>query len=279
MGKKIQRQRSALQHFAIKVRLARASLERWAYLHGLLSATRLSLPDFLGIGAQKAGTTWLEKNLRCHPEIFLPEQKELHYFDRNLDRSLGCYVRNFRPGVGRVKGEITPSYSILPAEQIRLIRTLMPRARLILLLRHPVDRAWSHARMRLMEETGRSLEEIKDAAFYRHFERSVSRRLGSYPTILDNWLAVFPADQLYVGFYEDVTQAPRELLAEVFGHLGVSGDVDWDRLPYRQVIHRGVAARMPDHFREFLEDLYRDEIEELSHRFGERISPWRSPRR
>src|SRR5688572_21071755 len=87
---------------ACGVRTAAIRLEKWAYLTGLRSRDRLALPGFLGIGAQKSGTTWLHVNLACHPELYLPAQKEVHYFDRHFDKSLEYYSRRFRPGDGRI---------------------------------------------------------------------------------------------------------------------------------------------------------------------------------
>ena len=125
-------------------------LEHWAYRQGLLSPRALSLPHFLGIGAVKAGTTWLYRNLRCHPELYLPHPKEVHYFDQRFDRGLRFYAGKFEDGRARVRGEITPAYSALPPDRIRFIRSVMPDLKLIFLMRNPVDRAWSHALMDLV---------------------------------------------------------------------------------------------------------------------------------
>ena len=71
--------------------------------------TRHALPHFLGIGAQKAGTTWLAENLRCHPEVFLPERKELHWLDHKFERPLSDWAAHFADAGERKRGEITPA--------------------------------------------------------------------------------------------------------------------------------------------------------------------------
>src|SRR5262245_45560865 len=104
-------------------------------------------PDFLVISPPKTGSTWLARNLRCHPELFVPAIKEVKYFScflRWLD--LNWYLDHFSEGEGRVKGEASPSNAILPVERIRIIRRLMPDVKLIFLMREPIARAWSHAR-------------------------------------------------------------------------------------------------------------------------------------
>lgn len=73
---------------------------------------KLTLPDFLCIGSQRAGTTWLHECLREHPDLFLPEQKELHFFNSSFDKGLEYYSSMFKGGVyGEQKfGEISPNY-------------------------------------------------------------------------------------------------------------------------------------------------------------------------
>ena len=213
-------------------------LEKLGYQTGLRSAARLALPDFLGIGAQKAGTTWLYENLRRHPELFLPEEKEIHYFDRSFHRPLHEYAARFEPGAGRLCGEITPGYSILEPSRIRFVRRLRPGLRLLLLLRDPIERAWSQALMNLVQHPGRRFEEVPEEEFVHHFRspRSVAR--GDYAAILGRWSREFPSEQLFVGFFEDVAERPQELLERIFRFLGVSCRIDFGALPVHRVRNR-----------------------------------------
>jgi hypothetical protein len=245
------------------------------YSRGALSVKDLELPDFLGIGAQKAGTTWLYENLRCHPDVFLPDKKELHYFDRRFHRSLRSYARYFEAGAGKVKGEITPSYAALAPSRIRYIRAIMPETKLIFMIRNPIDRAWSQALMNLVVRKKRAFEDVSDEAFLEHFrhERSIVR--GDYNRILEQWSRVFPKEQMLVGLFKDIRERPTELLAQVFDHIGVTRDVDWAAFPCTQVVHRGVGVPLPDKFRAELERIYGPEIEQLVERFGPRIAHWR----
>ncbi len=77
-------------------------LENPLYFNGLLASKTLCLPHFLGIGAQKAGTTWLHENLQCHPEIFLPEPKELHHFDWNYHIGVSTDVKWDEFPIGKI---------------------------------------------------------------------------------------------------------------------------------------------------------------------------------
>jgi hypothetical protein len=81
----------------------------------------------------------------------MPSKKELHYFNKNYHRKLRYYSSFFLEANNKVKGEITPAYSILPVNRIRSIRAIMPEVRLIFLMRDPIERAWSHAVMDLVQ--------------------------------------------------------------------------------------------------------------------------------
>jgi hypothetical protein len=249
--------------------------EKRLYTLGMRSTKALCLPDFLGIGAQKAGTSWIYENLIHHPELYLPEEKELHYFDLGFDKSLWYYSEKFRPGVGRLKGEITPSYSILPLERVRFIRDLMPDLRLIFIMRNPIDRAWSQALMNLVQRKNRKLEAVDESEFYAHFKAERSVKRGDYRTVLSNWQAVFPHEQLFIAFFEDITNRPQELLSAILKHIGVSCDIDWESFPYRKVVNKGLTIHMPEKYRDFLKEMYCHEIELLYERFGAPVAPWR----
>lgn len=101
------------------------------------------LPDFLGIGVQKGGTTTLQRLLEQHPGAWLPPTKELHFFSLHHHRGEAWYRRPFAEARPEQRcGEITPYYLFHPEAPAR-IQALLPRARLLVLLRDPVERALS----------------------------------------------------------------------------------------------------------------------------------------
>ena len=218
---------------------------------------RRRLPDFLGIGAQKSGTTWLHENLRQHPDLFLPAEKELHFFDLHYDRGLSRYTRAFREAGRRLAGEITPAYSILPPERIREVHTLMPDARLILLVRDPIERAWSHALMELLQVRERRFENTPSDEFIAHFNSPASRQRGDYLTIIDNWLCHYRREQLFIGFYDDLTARPQLLLADILQHIGITQQPDWSTMPYDRVARRGLGLPLPERLRTALRNCTR----------------------
>ena len=258
------------------LRRPQALPEKWLASAGLYAPRDLRLPDFLGIGAQKAGTTWLHRNLQCHPDCYFPPGiKEIRFFDARFYWSLRKYSSFFEPAGERVTGEITPGYGALRRGRIRFVRRLMPRVRLVLILRNPIERAWSHAVMDLATTRGRRLEEVEEWEFLAHFRSSGARRQGSYAAMLERWLSVFPEEQLLVAFFEDIAERPRDLLSRVFRHIGVSEPADWERFPYDSQIHGGLPAALPDAYRESLREIYRGELEALAARLGGPARGWR----
>lgn len=251
-----------------------ASFVKWPYLSGLCSAEELPLPDFLVIGSQKAGTSWLYRNLSCHPELYLPGAKELHYFDRFFYKSLKSYSSYFELGGLKVKGEITPAYSIIPLKRIRFIRLVMPDLKLIFFMRNPVDRAWSQALMNIVRNPKRNIGEVEDSEFFAHFKHDRSVMRGDYLTILDKWLSQFPPEQMYIGFFEDIVNSPKETLCEIFEYLGVSSDVDWGSFPCNKVVNPNPKIPIPEKFKVFLQDMYRNDIALLQERFAPRLDSW-----
>jgi hypothetical protein len=124
-----------------------------------ISDLHISL-SFLCIGAQKAGTTWLDEMLRKIPHVALPtQQKEVHFWDWHRSKGLGWYSRQWnqqqqqqvapRDDDTTFHGEVTPCYAVLPVQDVREIHTLFPKLRLIFLARDLVDRAWSAMVMEL----------------------------------------------------------------------------------------------------------------------------------
>jgi hypothetical protein len=108
----------------------------------------MTLPTFVGIGVPRAGTTWLHALLEGHPDVFVPTaRKEIRFFDRHYDRGLSWYEGFFPPagsaGAYRSIGEISPQYFYCDECASRIASTL-PDVRLLLMLRHPVDRAYSN---------------------------------------------------------------------------------------------------------------------------------------
>lgn len=187
------------------------------------------LPNFLIIGAQRSGTTSLARYLAAHPDIYVARQKEVHYFDRYLDKGEDWYKTQFRiyDEVTAV-GEATPEYMYLPDVPARMA-SLLPDAKLIAILRNPVDRAYSDfhfVRGRGYETL--SFEGAIDAEEERLAARDDSHRIrfayldrGHYVTQLRRVCAKYERDRLLVLLFEDFRRDPASSYRQVCSFLGV----------------------------------------------------------
>lgn len=181
-------------------------------------------PTFLGIGAQKTGTTWLHSMLRLHPDIGMPVQKELHFWDRQEPEpaAIEAYCTGFDALHGRARGEITPSYAILPPARIAVLRRRLPELRLLYIVRNPLERAWSQARMELARRGGEP--DDLSAWLTAQFRSAESLARGDYAHCLENWYAHYPHEQLKVFVYEEVFADPRGFLKTCANHLRVDAE-------------------------------------------------------
>jgi hypothetical protein len=257
-----------------RIRYPLSALERGIMRMGVLR--RPPLPDFLGIGVPKAGTTWLYANLKSHPDIYLPEGKEIHYFDANWFQPLSWYGEVFAEAGEPVKGEITPAYCNLPARRIRSIKAIIPEIKLLLLLRDPVDRDWSHLRMVVLRDNARDPTTVTPGEYIDAARSNPRLERGNYQAILENWLDVFDRARLFIGFYEDVVQRPQPLLEQIFEHIGLSPPHPWEQLPTKLRVKHGIEASIPAPVYSFLVDRHQEAVAQLASIIGEsRVAQWR----
>ena len=183
------------------------------FFRGLTGWLRV-LPDFLILGIQKGGTTSLYNYLLAHPSIHVTHTKEIRYFDRNYDRGENWYRANFptvfskfiskRKGTPFIVGDASPDYlfhNIVPKK----VKKDFPDIKLIVVLRNPVDRAYSHYNMRKRggQETLSFEEAIKihdsriQKSWWDHHRFSYLKR-GLYAEQLQHWFKFFPRKQFFI---------------------------------------------------------------------------------
>jgi hypothetical protein len=180
------------------------------------------LPTFLLIGAMKSGTTTLYSYLAEHPDVFMPALKEPNFFNDHWHRGVGWYERLFAPAGGALaRGEASVRYTSFPedAECPRRIASVIPQARLLFLVRDPVDRIRSHYLHELCAlRERRPLEQaVRENPIYLDRSR--------YAMQLERYLDFFPREQLLVLRAEELFRAPLEVLPRLYGFLGV--DPGW----------------------------------------------------
>ncbi len=185
--------------------------------------------QFLGIGAAKAGTTWLADMLTQHPQIFIPKQKEIHYFNKEYNEDPGIENYNyfkdspwffsfFKDSTPeQIKGEISPSYLYDPHAAKR-IAEFDPNIKIIAILRDPVQRTYSHYLH--YQQRGTFGNQNFATAIKEHPDMLIKRSL--YYEQIKRYSDLFPEAQLKIVLFEDMVKDPVNFLKDIEQFLGVS---------------------------------------------------------
>lgn len=206
------------------------------------------LPKFLCVGGAKCGTTSLYEYLKQHPEIFLPAQKELHFFSypelsqntngpgmkhvlKDLIKDKGGYYKQYRTSdKNKVSGDISPSYLIYP-KSIERIKKMLGDPKIIIMLRNPVERVYSqylHLRRAAREDL--TFEDALEAENARidagwgdmwHYKSS-----GFYSKYVSSYVDAFSIDNVHIILMDDLKSDPKRIISSVFDFIGVDSSIE-----------------------------------------------------
>jgi hypothetical protein len=248
------------------------------------------LVNFFIVGTQKAGTTALDSHLRLHRRLQMASIKEVHFFDDDgLDWSAPDYTRLHQhfdwdqPNVS-IRGEATPIYTYWPHALHRLHR-YNPHAKLVMGLRHPSFRAYSHWRMEArrgcdpltfsdaIRERGRLRVAKAPGAAHRIFSY-VER--GYYALQIEQIYSLFPRDQVLFYRTDHLWNEPHAVVDQVGRFLNLEGRPDVERR-YVTPVFAWETAGMSVENRRLLDGLYTDEIDRTARLSGLNLSDWQDP--
>jgi hypothetical protein len=278
----------------------------------------MRLPTFVGIGVPRAGTTWLHELLASHPEVYMPSRrKELSFFDLHYHRGFEWYGKFFPPEREmdryRMIGEITPYYYYCGDCPERIARAGV--GRLVLMLRHPVERAWSYYGQKIRNGMFRGTFEdflrdpkwpvIEQGYYSRYFQRYLRYfdRQQILVLVSEEALTDVPATKQVLASFLDISErrfagidagtpvnpsyvprSPRLYgLAFRVSKFCRKYDLDWvvntaKRLGIRQAFGAaGKPAPMRRETRAHLDELFQGEIAELEKLLGIPLDVWRRP--
>lgn len=253
-----------------------------------LSTSRFrTLPNCIIVGTQKAGTTSLYGYLKQHPSVLTSMKKEVHYFDLNYHKGERWY-RSFFPldrttNKGCVTLEASPFYLMHPHAAKR-IHHLLPRAKIIVILRNPVDRAISHyyhevkykretlsineAMQAEKERTGIEWQKIVDDESCREFKSFESlyflyTRRGIYKEQLERYFQLFKREQVLILDFDNMCTHPDDTLKKTFEFLGLdptAASIDCSPKnvnPMRKHVPSDVRQDLENFFSPYNEKLYK----------------------
>ncbi|TVQ45339.1 MAG: sulfotransferase [Gloeocapsa sp. DLM2.Bin57] len=201
------------------------------------------LPDFIIIGGMKCGTTSLHYYLNCHPDISMSREKELNFFieEKNWHKGIEWYQSKFT-GNAKIYGEASPNYTYYPNWQgvpERLYSTI-PHAKLIYILRDPIERIISHYVHRYAD--GRencSITEVLADFENNPYNPYVCR--SRYYWQLEQYLRYFPSSNILILTSEQLEHFPQKTLQTIFRFLAVSEDINLNN--YQKKLHKSIYKR------------------------------------
>lgn len=264
-------------------------------------------PDFLCVGTEKAGTTWLWHCMKVHPNIGVPATKELRMFNqpRTFDKGhfraareffenprgaplrpdflervateirllyggIPAYLRIFGQLKEPVVGELTPQYCIQSPERVQKMHSVAPDARIVYMLRDPVERLVSGARMVMR---ARQIPPDDERLLHEALH-PVQLKFCNGHIHIDKFAKVFGEDRVGVFFYDDISQRPARLLHEISDFIGAE-QAAINPKTLSEKVNKG-SSYQPG--REVYTQLYAKlspVYKELEQRFPKRVSSWR----
>ena len=238
-------------------------------------------PNFIIIGAQKSGTTSLENYIAQHPQVIPAIKKETHFWYRDFDKGTNWYLAHFPPipqSENFITGEATPNY-LENYQAAERIYNVFPQVKLLVILRNPIDRAFSqyHHWMRLNWEDrpfelaiNTELEILiknpekpqGDKNYWRQPGNYIGR--GIYIEFIKKWLAVFPREQLLILKGENLYDKPVETMKQVFEFLGLPEH----QLPEYRKLNSGYYSPINNCIRKNLSEYFQPHNQRLEEYLG-----------
>lgn len=240
--------------------------------------------DFVLCGTQKGGTTALDAYLREHPELCMANRKEVHFFDNeehfaNRNPDYSKYHAYFSPKkTHKVLGEATPIYMYWDESPKRIFK-YNPEMKLIIILRNPIERAYSHWNMErsrnadnlsFRDAINTENERCREALPYQHRVFSYIDR-GHYVDQLRKIWEYFPREQVLVLKNEDLKQNPYDTLNQVANFLGVT---QFNNIEGKNVHSRPYESHISPEEKTFLKAIFDPEIKELEAELQWDCSEW-----
>jgi len=242
--------------------------------------------SFLIVGAQKSGTSALDKYLREHSEIEMAHLKEVHFFDNeeNFQDTVNydSYHKNFSNNSSKIKGECTPIYMYWHPS-IRRIFEYNPKLKIIAILRNPIERAFSHWNMErdrnaetatfstaIRQESIRCQEKLP----FQHRVFSYTDR-GFYSKQIKRIWQFFPKEQTLFIKHGDLRNRPHEVLKGIGRFLGISA---FNKVKEMDVHSRPYTRKMTNEDYIYLSALYFDEIKKVEAMLNWDCTDWKTKR-
>lgn len=273
-------------------------------------------PDFVCIGAQKAGTTWLYSQLEGHPDIWVPPIKELHFFDywflpdtkrwvsghinKSIQRSLRNHISqskqidlqyiHYLSGLAnenvlteewykrvfswieakkKAAGELTPAYSALPEGGVSYAREFLGDVKIIYLIRDPVSRALSQAKMMMSRH---NFDPKSRDDWLQVLQHPNLQDRGDYDRAIPLWRRFFGDERILFIPYGQISEEPNEVLRKLEDFLGINNRQIYEKSKER--VHVGPDIDVPKDILQLLRKQNAHQLGAIKRELGEEFAEW-----
>lgn len=181
------------------------------------------IPTFIGIGAEKSGTTWCWKTLDDHPNISMAHPKELNFFNNNYARGKEWYLNHFLSSDSKITGEISPLYMDDPFAADRIAKNF-PSAIILVILRNPWDRSISNLLHEIKYHYGKisNIDTTIAINFAKQDDKYIRRSL--YYQALTPYFEVFDKEQMKIIFFDDLINDSRNIAKTLYSSVGANAE-------------------------------------------------------
>ena len=181
------------------------------------------------------------------------------------------YASIFEPGRDKKTGDFTPAYSTLDLNLVAYVHKLMPHAKIIFLMRNPIDRAWSQVGL-LSRKRRINLDDEEEIITLFKSQYSILR--GNYLRTIRNWKTYYPDEQFFIGFFEEIPECPEELLLRLYRFLGIIASRGLIPETVRKKYNYLLGPSIPQKVAACLADMYYEDIKALHKIFGGYTGNW-----
>jgi hypothetical protein len=175
---------------------------------------------------------------------------------------------------GKITGEITPAYSILPSENIQRLKCVNPDVKLIYILRNPIERSFSQSIKYFVGKMKLSISEVSKEDIIEFLQSTLCTSRSDYLSSLQNYRQYFQAEHIFICFFDEIREQPSELLTRICHFIGVKPLSD-DQVIKEAINSRSyLMGKMPEEVAQFLMHTYEPRIAEMSHELGGYAQVW-----
>jgi len=171
-------------------------------------------------------------------------------------------------------GEGSPSYALISRKDIKKMYELLPELKLVLLLRNPVHRTWSNYRNRVRRIKNFSIDNIEEKTITDFIESEKQIMISDYKRNLENYLSVFPKEQILIGFYDAILDNPEALFSKIVAFITEDKSITTAHIDVQKVVNKSPLIECPKNIETYIKEKHYNMIKELAECYGGYFNKW-----